>query len=136
MTRTRWLRLLGDLFLWSSGVGLLLSCYFIASWNVSPFHEIKMESAQSQVDYYKSEILRFHVRYGSYPATLDDLVTAKDGREPLLDGGPERFFDPWGNRFQFEVIPGDEPIFDDVIVWTISPKGERIETPRSRNRRR
>ena len=73
-----------------------------------------------------------------YPATEQGLqaLVAKPATPPVppnwktggyIDRLPK---DPWGNPYQFAIQPavGDQPA--EVMVWTISPKGERYEAIR------
>jgi hypothetical protein len=132
-----WWRVLRDgLVTIAKGIGCVIGILALAyigfvvwiNWAGGHNGSDKRDDAQSQAAMFRSQILAFRAYHGSYPATLDDLVVPKNGRAPLIDGGPNALLDPWFNPYQFEVISGDEPEHDEVIVWTVSPKGERIES--------
>jgi type II secretory pathway pseudopilin PulG len=87
----------------------------------------KTDTASQQAGQFRSAILSYYSRHQSYPESLDDLVVEKNGRQPPIDGGPSALLDPWGNKFQFEIITNRDG-YEDVAVWTVTPQGKRIES--------
>jgi hypothetical protein len=79
-------------------------------------------------------IRSYHAKTGgTWPASLR-VLTIRDpetGVGPFLEGGEAAVQDPWGNPFQFE-IRADNPDGEEVVVWTTSPDGERIQWPQER----
>lgn len=87
-----------------------------------------LETAARDAKKLRSAVLQYYARHQAYPDELDDLVTEKNGRARLIDGGPNALIDPWGNRYRFDVVAGSGG-FDEVVVWTEAPTGERIGWP-------
>jgi hypothetical protein len=71
----------------------------------------------------------YHRRTGSYPESLDRLaMPIGDGGRPHLEDWEFAITDPWGKRFNFEVVT-DEKGDERVVVWTTDNRGERIQWP-------
>ncbi len=66
---------------------------------------------------------RFRVKYGRYPASLDDL-TRSQAEDDLPFMAPEHIRDPWGKKFMFRVEEDNGG--EHVVVYTISPRGHAI----------
>jgi hypothetical protein len=71
----------------------------------------------------------YHHRTGEYPKTLDQLAMPIGGEQPLPEDWKYAITDPWGKRFNFEVVT-DETGNERVVVWTTDSQGERIQWPR------
>jgi hypothetical protein len=74
-------------------------------------------------------ILAYRDGTGKYPDSLDQLLARPDSQPPLLEGGEPAIIDPWGKRFNFEVVT-DEKGNERVVVWTTDYRGERTQWPR------
>lgn len=109
-------------------LGLLVLTYCVVSWPFVDDGDNKIDTAQITTGQLVSALKNYHNRYRIYPETLDELVTPTGNRNPLIDGGPGALMDPWGNRYQYTLTPGDGVRPDHIVVWTISRQGERIQS--------
>ena len=80
-----------------------------ANYNIE-YAIVKAQAIETAVKHY-------HLNNGFFPASLDDVT-------PHLTEGQYAIVDPWGQPYEFMIEEGR------AIIWTTSPKGERIQWPR------
>ncbi|KPA17150.1 General secretion pathway protein G [Candidatus Magnetomorum sp. HK-1] len=80
--------------------------------------QARMQKAEVQIESLETACKLFKLDTGSYPASLDALVSGSGRKGGYLEKGklPQ---DPWGNDFQYS--SGDE-----IEIWTTAKDGTRI----------
>lgn len=76
----------------------------------------KIQDAVLQAQSIETAIKFYHHNNGFYPASLDDVTSH-------LTQGKAAIVDPWGRPYEYAIEEGR------AIIWTTSPKGERIQWP-------
>ncbi len=95
--------------------------YFI----IQRYEDAKISFAKTRARDIEAKIGTYYVNNGVYPQNgIQDLVvTQPNGMQPLLP--QEAVLDPWGKPFQV-TLEQDAQGTDRVIVFTVSPRGQRI----------
>ena len=98
---------------------ILLLCYLLLFFE--PFYQGgKNSDAVAVANAIHSAIQGYHLHEGTYPSSLEELLTPLKGGKPYM----ESINDPWGKTFEFSVVDGQ------ITVWTTSPEGKRLQWPR------
>ena len=64
----------------------------------------------------------------NYPTTLDELVATPWNGQSLLNDGANDLLDPWGKRYQMQLIQGnDNSTQGRILVYTTAP--DNNQTP-------
>ncbi len=65
---------------------------------------------------------------GTWPAALNELVSPTDGSRPLLQGGDSAITDPWGKRFNMQVV-NDNFNVERAVISTTTDDGREVKWP-------
>lgn len=65
---------------------------------------------------------------GTWPAALTDLTNPADGRKPLLEGGDAAITDPWGKRYNMQIVT-DNNGNERPVISTTTDDGFEIKWP-------
>jgi len=80
--------------------------------------QARKQKAEVQIESLETACKLFKLDTGSYPSSLDALVSGSGRKGGYLEKGKVPL-DPWGNSFQYSA--GDE-----VEIWTSAKDGSRI----------
>jgi len=80
--------------------------------------QARIQKAEVQIESLETACKLYKLDTGSYPSTLEALVSGSGRKGGYLEKG-KLPLDPWGNNFQYSA--GDE-----VEIWTTAKDGTRI----------
>ena len=84
------------------------------------FEDARVDTAQQWVKGTgKDYVELYNIKNDDYPASLQDLLQAKDGKRPIVQNASE-LNDPWDKPYQYK-FPGEKNpgSFD---LWTVTPQ--------------
>jgi len=81
--------------------------------------QARMQKAEVQIESLETACKLFKLDTGSYPSSLEALVSGSGRKGGYLEKGKVPL-DPWGNNYQYS--SGS----DDVEIWTTAKDGTRI----------
>ena len=70
-----------------------------------------------------SLVTAYNIRVGTYPKSINELMTPTDGKSPFVKRAKE-LNDPWKKPYQYKQ-PGDHNP-DSFDLWATSPEGTQI----------
>jgi general secretion pathway protein G len=113
-------------------VAILVILASVATFaTVSYLKQARIDQATLEAQKIQKAAMAYHVKSGGvWPDSLQALVVSTSpGVPPLLEGGETAIMDPWGNPYQFQVIPDDGTGTERFMVFTQSPDGAQIQWP-------
>jgi general secretion pathway protein G len=78
----------------------------------------KIKAAKMGVDNLKAAVVTYNIEKGKYPSDLKALVDASGDDGPVVEGGDNALYDPWGVEYKYE-RKGKK-----IVVISAGPDGE------------
>ncbi len=78
----------------------------------------KINAAKSGVDSLKNAVVTYNIEKGKYPSDLKALVEASGDDDPVVEGGENALYDPWGVEYKYE-RKGKR-----IVIISAGPDGE------------
>jgi general secretion pathway protein G len=88
------------------------------------FGQAKEETAENWVNGTgKSLMVAYFARVGTYPKSIDELMTPTDGKAAFVERAKD-IQNPWGKPYQYKQPGGHNP--NSFDLWAITPEGKEI----------
>jgi len=85
--------------------------------------DAQVDRARADVKMIGDACSNFNIRYGRYPASLEELVYPPNGGRAYFT--EDKLHDPWGNFYSYDPNNG-HPNTGEPLVYTVSPNGQEI----------